>query len=121
MATTWSITECQRYRVCPAGKGIDGADTYEGQAGVVYNVFWSCQDQKPVDGVLYTARKRDNTLIEPFVGGDFVAYDAVTEAQIIDWVHVTLGAEGVTEVEAFVNEALDAKGPPKTETGVPWK
>ena len=121
MAATWTVTLCGRYRICPAGKGIDGADTYEGEAGVVYNVDWACQDQKTLDGVVYAGRKRDNTIIEPFVGGDFVPYDEVTESQVIDWVKATLGEDGVTEVEECVSEALDAKGPPDEERGVPWR
>ena len=50
-------------------------------------------------------------------GDTFVAYDSLTEAQVIAWVKDKLE---VAEIEANLTSQIAAKKEPITETGVPW-
>jgi hypothetical protein len=46
-----------------------------------------------------------------------VAYDLLTEAQVIAWVKDKLDVEAI---EAGLQAQIDAKKAPTTATGVPW-
>jgi hypothetical protein len=50
-------------------------------------------------------------------GDTFVAYDLLTEAQVIAWVKDKLDVEAI---EAGLQAQIDAKKAPTTATGVPW-
>ena len=50
-------------------------------------------------------------------GDTFVAYDSLTEAQVIAWVKDKLDVEGI---EAGLQAQIDAQKNPVTATGVPW-
>jgi len=50
-----------------------------------------------------------------------VAYDKVTEAQAISWLHTALGGEEkVAEILAALDNQLTQKRTPTTGTGLPW-
>ena len=122
MATTWRVTNCARYTECPSGRGVDGADTHAGESNVIYNVSWMCQDQvNHDDGTFTGARRQGDTAIEPFGGGVLIPYADITEAEIIEWLHDTLGDE-VQRIETEVADELVAKQQPPTEAaGLPWR
>jgi len=50
-------------------------------------------------------------------GDSFIAYESLTEAQVIAWVKEKLDA---AEIEASLQSQIDAKKTPTTATGVPW-
>jgi hypothetical protein len=50
-------------------------------------------------------------------GDTFIAYDSLTEAQVIEWVKDKLDVEAI---EAGLQAQIDAKKAPTTATGVPW-
>jgi hypothetical protein len=50
-------------------------------------------------------------------GDTFIAYDLLTEAQVIVWVKDKLDVEAI---EAGLQAQIDAKKAPTTATGVPW-
>ena len=50
-------------------------------------------------------------------GDTFIAYDSLTEAQVIAWVKDKLNVE---EIEASLTAQIESKKNPVTATGVPW-
>ena len=48
---------------------------------------------------------------------DFVAYDDLTEADVLGWVWAEVGQE---DTEAALQARIDADKTPTTGTGVPW-
>jgi hypothetical protein len=50
-------------------------------------------------------------------GDTFIAYDSLTEAQVIAWVKEKLDVEAI---EAGLQAQIDAQKNPVTATGVPW-
>ena len=125
MASEWIIRDCTRYKVCPSGRGADAADTYEGAENVVYQVAWTCREQVDIDGAMYVAKRLDDTVIEPFVGGgSLVPFAEVTEAQIIEWLHAALErgeGQSAEQIEADVEAELATRQPSNKSPGVPWK
>jgi hypothetical protein len=50
-------------------------------------------------------------------GDTFIAYDSLTEVQVIEWVKDKLDADAI---EAGLQAQIDNKKAPTTATGVPW-
>jgi hypothetical protein len=48
---------------------------------------------------------------------DFIAYDQLTEADVLAWVW---GSVGKAETEANLASQIEDQKAPKTETGLPW-
>lgn len=51
---------------------------------------------------------------------NYVPYESLSEAQVIDWVKASMGTEGVKALElALANNIAEQKAPKKA-TGTPW-
>ena len=95
MTTTWKIAQLDR----------------QTSDGLVTTAHWRCT---AVDGD-YSAGSYGTVGFER--GDTFVAYDLLTEAQVIVWVKDKLDAEAI---EAGLQTQIDALKNPVTATGVPW-
>ena len=51
---------------------------------------------------------------------DFIPYDQLTEAQVIQWVKDEMGPNQVAAYEAAVQGQIDAQVNPTTASGTPW-
>lgn len=51
---------------------------------------------------------------------DFIPYDQLTEAQVVEWVKDAMGANQVSAYEAAVQGQIDAQINPTKASGVPW-
>ena len=51
---------------------------------------------------------------------DFIPYDQLTEAQVVQWVKEAMGADTVAAHEAAVQAQIDAQKNPTNAAGVPW-
>jgi hypothetical protein len=85
-------------------------------------------DRQTSDGLVTTAHYRVDSVdgehsagsygTVAFERGDtFIAYDSLTEVQVIEWVKDKLDVE---EIEAGLQAQINAKKNPKTAAGVPW-
>ena len=95
MTTTWTISQLDR-------------QTFD---GLVTTAHWRVD---AVDGE-HTAGSYGTVGFER--GDTFIAYDSLTEAQVIEWVKDKLDVEAI---EAGLQAQIDAKKAPTTATGVPW-
>ena len=95
MTTTWTIAQLDR----------------QTSDGLVTTAHWRVD---AVDGD-YSAGSYGTVGFER--GDTFIAYDSLTEAQVIAWVKDKLE---VAEIEAGLQAQIDAKKNPKTAAGVPW-
>ena len=95
----------------------------------------SSLDRTLPDGVVYTAHWRVTGTDGDFSGSvygtqsfdakdpsdpDFVPYDNLTEATVIQWVKEAMGADTVAAHEAAVQAQIDAQKNPTNAAGVPW-
>lgn len=95
MTTTWTIAQLDR----------------QTSDGLVTTAHWRAD---AVDGE-HSASSYGTVGFER--GESFIAYESLTEAQVIAWVKDKLDA---TEIEASLQSQIDAKKAPTTAAGVPW-
>lgn len=98
---------------------------------------WSISqlDRTLPDGVVYTAHwrvsKTDGDASASVYGTisfpaknpsdpDFIPYDQLTEAQVIQWVKDEMGADTVAAHEAAVQAQIGAQLNPTHASGLPW-
>ena len=92
-------------------------------------------DRSLPDGVVFTAHWRVTETQDGFTGSvygtisfpakdpadpDFIPYDQLTEAQVIQWVKDEMGADTVAAHEANVQAQIDKQKHPTNAAGVPW-
>ena len=86
-------------------------------------------DRQTSDGLVTTAHYTVNAVDGDYSAGSygtvgfergdtFIAYDSLTEAQVIAWVKEKLDA---AEIEASLQSQIEAKKNPVTATGTPWQ
>lgn len=99
MATfTWSIAQLER-------------NTSDG--GVVV-AHWRCIG---VDGDNSSSAYGTASFTPDSTAADFIAFDALTEADVLGWVHAEVSQE---DTEAAIQAALNEMATPSTTEGVPW-
>lgn len=87
----------------------------DGNQNVVTNVHWTCSG---VDGVY--SYSRSGTCGMGFNGGDFIAYDNLTEAQVLDWVWAS-GSVNKDMIEEMVALTIQDQITPSIVTPpLPW-
>ena len=85
-------------------------------------------DRQTSDGLVTTAHWRVDAVDSEYSAGSygtvgfergesFIAYDSLTEAQVIAWVKDKLDVEAI---EASLAAQIEAKKAPTTAVGVPW-
>lgn len=58
--------------------------------------------------------------LDPADPNDFIAYDDLTKAEVIDWVKNKLGTERVTNIETGLENQIEQELNPTSGSGVPW-
>ena len=51
---------------------------------------------------------------------DFVAYDKLDEATVLNWVKTLIGTDGVTAIEKVIDDNISILNTPVTATGKPF-
>jgi len=106
MAIAWKITKTE-YNT-NSDKGI-------------VHAAWECTNSEVVSGVTHTGTVSGMESYTPDASAaGYVAYDSVTEANVIDWIKATLTDAVVTEVETKVAAQITKSKTPPTAWGVPW-
>ena len=100
---TWKVGQCDRTL----------AD------GVISTLHYTVSAQTD-DGV-YSCGAYGSVGLEAPDAKTMIAYDKVTEAQTISWLHTALGGdEKVTEIQTALDNQLTEKRTPTTGAGLPW-
>jgi hypothetical protein len=102
MAVTWTIATLER--------NTDGN-------GVVV-AHWRASDSEVVGEVTHSGSSYGTCGFTPDAEAEgYVAYDALTEADVIAWVQADVDAEAI---EASIAAQIIASKEPVTAAGVPW-
>ena len=104
--TTWTIATLER----------DLAD------GGVTVAHWRCTEEETVgtgdDAVTHTASAYGTVSFTPDpTASDFVAYDSLTEADVLAWVHAEVDKDAT---EAALTAKIETDKNPTSGSGVPW-
>jgi hypothetical protein len=84
--------------------------------GFVNTVHWNASQ---VDGD-FTASTYSTVSFTKEDGINYVPYESLTEAAVVEWVKGSLGADGVTAVDAALAANIAEQKAPKVATGTPW-
>ena len=102
MAVTWTIAQLER--------NTDGN-------GVVV-AHWTASDSEVVGEVTHSGRSYGTCGFTPDAEAEgYVAYDSLTEADVIAWVKADLDADAIEE---SIAAQITASKEPVTAAGVPW-
>jgi hypothetical protein len=98
----WSIANLERY-----------LDT-----GGIFIAHWRVTAEETVGDVTYTASSYGTCGFTPDPDADgFVAYDDLTEADVLVWVHANVA---LSATEAALTANIEAQKNPVTGSGMPW-
>jgi hypothetical protein len=102
---TWSIANLER----------------QADGGVIV-AHWRCDDSETVgsgdDAVTYVASSYGTCSFTPDADADdFIAYDDLTEATVIEWVKAEVDGAAV---ETALTDNISSQKTPTTFDGVPW-
>lgn len=84
--------------------------------GFVTTVHWTASQ---TDGG-YTASTYSTVSFTKEDGINYVPYADLTEAAVVEWVKVSLGAEGVAAVDAALAANIASQKAPVKTSGLPW-
>ena len=101
MTTTWKISNLDR-------------DT---DSGFVRVVHWNASQ---VDGE-HAASTYSTASFTKEDGINYVPYEDLTEAAVVEWVKDYLGEEGVAAVDAALAANIADQKAPKVASGTPWE
>tara|TARA_R110001599_G_scaffold103481_1_gene263482 strand:+ start:180 stop:509 length:330 start_codon:yes stop_codon:yes gene_type:complete len=92
--------------------------------GVVV-AHWRASDSEVVgtgdDAVTHSGSSYGTCGFTPDATADgYVAYDSLTEADVIAWVKESMGEEAVEALESSIAAQITASKEPVTAAGVPW-
>lgn len=110
MAVIWSITDTEYNN--------------DSDKGVVH-AAWKCTDSETVgsgdSAVVHTGTVAGMESFTPNPSADgYVAFDDLTEANVISWVKATLGTDGVNVVKDKIAAQITKSKTPPTSWGKPW-
>lgn len=105
ITNTWAINQ------------MDCHPEANGETDVVFNVHWTLTaSDGTYQGYAYGSQ---SLTFDPEM--PFIAYNDLTEAQVIGWVKAALGEEQVAAYELSVaNEIADQVNPPMVTPQLPW-
>jgi hypothetical protein len=84
--------------------------------GFVNTVHWTASQ---ADGD-FTASTYSTVSFTKEDGINYVPYESLTEAAVVEWVKGSLGADGVAAVDAALAANIAEQKAPKVATGTPW-
>jgi len=99
---TWTIAQLER-------------NTADGGVTVAH---WRCNAEETVGDVTYSASAYGTCGFTPdATADDFVAYDDLTEADVLAWVWDSVDKDAT---ESSLTQKIEADKNPVTTTGLPW-
>ena len=96
--------------------------TVDSKTNVVFMLHWRLEGSETVDDKTYygSVYSTQNVTLDP--DALFVAYEDLTEAQVVGWLKDALGEEKVTQYEASVAAQIETqKNPPVVSPPLPWQ
>ena len=82
---------------------------------------WRCNTEETVGDVTYTASSYGTCGFNPDPASpNFVAYEDLTEADVLQWVYAELGAEQLAAIEDGLSANIEEQKAPQTLVGTPW-
>ena len=100
-------------------KTVDCYIEQDGDADVVYNVHWivtGTSDQVDPKGNPYSATNIGTQVLNTDDITNFIPFDEVTNAEVVDWTKTAMGGMQVTSIEANIATSINLLINPTTVT-----
>jgi hypothetical protein len=89
----------------------------DGESKVVYCIHWRING----DDAVNTAEIYGKQSIEKNTKNTFIAYEDLTEAEVITWLQETMGEDVVTKLQESLDKQLEnLANPPVVNLPLPW-
>jgi hypothetical protein len=88
--------------------------------GFVRTVHWNASQVDASDSVEFSASTYSTASFTKEDGINYVPYEELTEAAVVQWVKDSLGSEGVAAVDAALAANIADQKAPKVASGMPW-
>jgi len=108
MTAIWKVSSCDRVVILG------------GESDVITKVHWEVTDEETVNSNIHYGRQYGAVGIDTSDLSYFIAYDAVTEADAVEWAKAALGSDEVERLETDVASQIALSKTPVTGHGVPW-
>lgn len=86
---------------------------------VVYNVHWivtGTSDQVDPEGNAYTSTSIGTQVLDTSTIIDFIPFDDLTNAEVVQWTKDTMGTEQVDQIEAGIESSINEEINPTSIT-----
>lgn len=86
---------------------------------VVYNVHWivtGTSDQVDPEGNAYTSTSIGTQVLDTSTITDFIPFDDLTNAEVVQWTKDTMGTEQVDQIEAGIESSINEEINPTSIT-----
>ena len=100
-------------------KTVDAYVEQNNEADVVYNVHWivtGTSDEVSPSGSPYSATSIGTQTLDVSEITNFIPFDQVTNAEVVEWTQEAMGAEQVTQIEASIASQIESLIHPTTIT-----
>ena len=100
-------------------KTVDVHPSEEGQTNVIYNVHWrvtATSDALDANDNAFNATSIGTQALQFDSEGDFIAFDELSHANIIDWVKAAMGEEQVASLESGLDSQISELQTPSSVT-----
>lgn len=100
-------------------KTVDVHPSEEGQTNVIYNVHWrvtATSDALDANDNAFNATSIGTQALQFNSESDFVAFDELTHANIIEWVQAAMGEDQVTSLEGGLDSQISELQTPTSVT-----
>jgi len=100
-------------------KTVDAYVEQNNEADVVYNVHWivtGTSDVVDATGGFYSSTSIGTQTLDVSEITNFIPFDQVTNAEVVEWTQEAMGAEQVTQLEASIASQIESLIHPTTIT-----
>ena len=100
-------------------KTVDAYVEQNNEADVVYNVHWivtGTSDVVDATGGFYSSTSIGTQTLDVSEITNFIPFDQVTNAEVVEWTQEAMGAEQVAQIEASIASQIESLIHPTTIT-----
>jgi len=109
LAVQWKISTCKH------------SVSLNSKTNVITEAWFDVLDSETVSSVEHTGQYSGSVKLDTSDLSSFIAYDDVTEANVVAWVKATLGSSEVTAIESDVADQITKSKTPAEKMGIPWE
>tara|TARA_R110002049_G_scaffold238588_3_gene411697 strand:+ start:1690 stop:2022 length:333 start_codon:yes stop_codon:yes gene_type:complete len=97
-------------------KTVDAYVEKNGNSDVAYNIHWKVSGTKENGEEVYTYKIIGTQQLETKEIVNFIPFDQVTNAQLVEWTQTAMGVEQVSDIEHSISQSIETLINPVSKT-----